>query len=74
MLLHPLRDTEILCPMVSAHAAGCAVARNTLQEKLQHGSSSVVIVDADAEDEAREPVDEAVYNEFPVNETYESVS
>ena len=55
--------------MIAADPARDSVAMSAVEEELEDGGCAVVGVDANAGDKPREPIDKAMDDEFPSNET-----
>ena len=54
--------------MVTSDPAGAAVYRDDLQEEIQHGGCSVVVMSPKTDDEPRLPIDETVDDELPTDQ------
>ena len=56
--------------MIAAYARWHAVLADSVDEQLKDGGGAIVRMHADASDIPREPIDEAVDDEFPSDETW----
>ena len=67
-ILHVVRHPHVLHSMVSSDPAGAAVYRDDLQEEIQHGGCSVVVMSPKTDDEPCLPIDETVDDELPTDQ------
>ena len=54
--------------MVTLDPAGAAVYRDALQEEIQHGGCSVVVMSPKTDDEMCLPINETVDDELPMDQ------